>query len=131
MKRLQFVGIVAVALLVAAQVTSAQEPAAPLQAQSRYTVKFICGTPPHRAGDPDETQPVVRGNYATAITVHNPSLHSIILLAKKVVIALPGQQPGPVSTFVRAQLAPNNAFEIACGDIRTIGDKANLVTVPS
>ena len=99
MKRLQFVGIVAVALLVAAQVTSAQQPPPPLQAQSRYTVEFICGTPPHGAGDPDETQPVVRGNYATAINVHNPSLEHPIPFAQQVVIALPGQQPGPVSPF--------------------------------
>jgi hypothetical protein len=130
MKSVTFVGIVTAALLVAAQATSAQEPPPPLQAQSRYAVKFICGTPPHSAGDPDETQPVVRGSYATAINVHNPSLDRSISFAKKVVIALPGQQPGPVSTFVRAQLAPNNAFEIDCGDIRTIGDKTNLDTDP-
>ena len=73
---------------------------------------------------------MVRGTYATAINVHNPSLEHIIPLAKQVVIALPGQQPGPVSTFERAQLEPHNAFEIDCGDIRTIANKTNLATDP-
>jgi hypothetical protein len=75
----------------------------------QYAVKFICGK---SAGEV-----VAPGVYFTAINVHNPT-DIAISFRKKVAIALPGEQPGPVSRFFAADLGPDQALEIDCRDIR-------------
>jgi hypothetical protein len=74
----------------------------------QYAVKFVCGK--------SEGPVVAPGAYFTAINVHNPSERGIGF-RKKFAIALPGEQPGPVSKFFDAKLGPDEAFEIDCPDI--------------
>jgi len=109
----------------------------------RYSVKFVCGHSQEpkpciefREGSgetrwicPESTVPaeangaqVVRGLYATAINVHNPTLpkgtnDGTVVFAKRIAIALPWQKSGPVSPFERAILKSNHAFEIDCEEI--------------
>jgi hypothetical protein len=74
----------------------------------QYAAKFVCGK---SAGDV-----VAPGTYFTAINVHNPTDKPIVL-RKKFAIALPREEPGPVSRFFEARLGPDQAFEIDCKDI--------------
>jgi hypothetical protein len=74
----------------------------------QYAVKFVCGK---SAGDV-----VAPGVYFTAINVHNPT-NEEVRFRKKVAVALPGEQPGPISEFSEAKLAPDQALEIDCPDI--------------
>jgi len=74
----------------------------------QYAVKFVCGK--------SDGEVVAPGNYFTAINVHNPTYDGIRFW-KKVAVALPGEQPGPVSDFFPAKLGPDEAFEIDCPDI--------------
>jgi hypothetical protein len=74
----------------------------------QYAAKFVCGK--------TDAGIVAPGQYFTAINVHNPSERGIGF-RKKFAIALPGERPGPVSTFFRAKLGPDEAFEIDCPDI--------------
>ena len=83
----------------------------------QYAVKFVCGKSAGRV--------VAPGTYFTAINVHNPNEKGVSF-KKKFAIALPGEKPGPISRFFDAKLAPDEAFEIDCPDIkertRTTGD---------
>jgi hypothetical protein len=54
---------------------------------------------------------VAPGEYWTAINVHNPTSEGIEF-RKKVAVALPGEQPGPISQFEDAKLGPDEALEI-------------------
>jgi hypothetical protein len=74
----------------------------------QYAVKFVCGQ--------SDGEVVAPGTYSTAINVHNPTYEGI-RFRKKIAVALPGQQPGPVSDFFPAKLGPDEAFEIDCPDI--------------
>ena len=74
----------------------------------QYAVKFVCGK--------SDGEVVAPGNYFTAINVHNPTYDGI-RFRKKVAVALPGEQPGPVSNFFDAKLGPDEALEIDCQDI--------------
>src|SRR5215207_8598192 len=56
----------------------------------QYAVKFVCG----RA----DGEVLARGEYLTAVNVHNPT-NKDIEFRKKFAIALPRQRPGPVSEF--------------------------------
>ena len=74
-----------------------------------YAVKFVCGE--------TDGEILAPGKYWTAVNVHNPN-SAAVGFKKKVAIALPGEQPGPVSKFVESRLGPDEAFEIDCKDIR-------------
>jgi len=74
----------------------------------QYAVKFVCGKSAGKV--------VAPGTYFTAINVHNPT-NKDIRLRKKFVVALPGEEAGPVSNFFEAKLGPDRAFEIDCPDI--------------
>ena len=78
-----------------------------------YAVKVICGTPPAAAGL------LAPGRYFTAINVHNPQTFTAAF-RKKVAVALPKQQAGPVTQLVGASLGPDQAFEIDCADVRDL-----------
>ncbi|MDQ7780505.1 MAG: hypothetical protein RDV41_12490 [Planctomycetota bacterium] len=120
-----------------------------IPAKFRYSVKFVCGQSQEpkpciefREGSenvsrwicPDSTVPagangaqVVGGLYATAINVHNPNPglprgtdDGTIVFAQKVAFALPWQKSGPVSSFERAILKPNHAFEVDCEEIAEV-----------
>ena len=78
------------------------------QAPFQYAVKFVCGQ--------GEGRVVAAGAYFTAINVHNPTEEDV-RFREKFAVALPGEQPGPVSEFFGAGLGPGEAFEIDCPDI--------------
>lgn len=78
-----------------------------------YAVKIICGK-----ADGEILAP---GRYWTAVNVHNPASVGV-RFRKKVAIALPGEQPGPVSKLFDAKLGPDEAFEIDCKDIRKLAE---------
>lgn len=94
-------------LLSAMIVACAPVAAAGAQA-AEYAVKIVCGPPDHPA--------VANGYYYTAINVHNPSRETA-KLRWKVALTLPGTAPGPVTTFVGADLKPDQALEIECRDL--------------
>jgi hypothetical protein len=81
----------------------------------QYAVKFVCGKvyqPPDR---PVVDQPVARGEYFTAINIHNPtdgdvSFQYKIAVAKRRV----GTKP---SDFFDLRLRSDEALEIDCPDI--------------
>jgi hypothetical protein len=77
----------------------------------QYAVKFVLGKSDGRM--------LVPGNYSTAINVHNPHYKPVDFW-KKVALAFPDQEPGPVSGFVPARLGPDEAFDIDEGDVRRI-----------
>lgn len=86
-----------------------------------YSAKFVCG-----ATNGTNRGPVLNGNYATAINVHNPQVTTANFM-KKVVIALPeGPIKGNISNFVRYSLKPDEAFEIDCADIASILSMSNM-----
>ena len=74
----------------------------------QYAVKFVCGKSDGRV--------VAPGEYWTAINVHNPTPEPIDF-SKKIAIALPHQEPGPVSKVYDAALGPDEALEIDRDDI--------------
>ena len=80
-------------------------------ARYQYAAKFVCG--------PSGENPlqVVKGTYATAMNVHNPDLHQNVIFIKKVAVAFPEQKVGPVSWFVKAELGPDQAFEVDCPEM--------------
>jgi hypothetical protein len=73
-----------------------------------YAAKFVCGK--------SDGEVVAPGEYWTAINVHNPT-NAGVKFKKKIAIALPGEQPGPVSRFFGAKLGPDQALEIDRKDI--------------
>ena len=89
------------------------------QVMFQYAVKFVCGK--------SEGRVVALGAYFTAINVHNPNERGIGF-KKKFAIALPGEQPGPISKFSDSKLGPDQAFEIDCPDIlRRTGTKGGFL----
>ena len=74
----------------------------------QYAVKVVCGK--------SEGEVVAPGEYWTAVNVHNPT-YQTIKFRKKIAIALPGEQPGPVTKFFDAKLGPDEALEIDRDDI--------------
>lgn len=97
-----------------AQVTWAQDISPESYAKYQYAVKFVCGD------SGENPLQVVKGTYASAVNVHNPSLSQGVGFIKKVAIAFSEQRPGPISPWFRASLEPDQAFEIDCPDIRKI-----------
>lgn len=82
-----------------------------LSPRYQYAVKFVLGKSDGRM--------FVPGSYSTAINVHNP-LRKPVAFYKKVAVALPRQEPGPVTEFLPARLGPDEAFDIDESDIRRI-----------
>ena len=80
----------------------------------RYAVKFICGTADGKV--------LSTGQYTTAINIGNPNQDpdsAAVTLRKRFAVALPGEISGGVTDFLDAnKLAPGEAYEIDCPDIR-------------
>jgi hypothetical protein len=89
-------------------VPSAPDPTAP---SNVYSAKFVCGP----SAGPD---PVVTGDYATGINVHNPNIYDVYLTKKVVLAYAEGEDFGPISAFQYEYLPPDGAWEIDCSDIR-------------
>lgn len=110
--RAQFISVATRALILSSLV------AAPLSAQrdslTEYAVKFVCGRP-----STAQVQ-VARGQYHTAINVHNPR-DTVTSLRWKIALtsdtAAPNPAGGRVSTFASLTLAADQALEIDCRHI--------------
>jgi hypothetical protein len=89
-------------------------------ARYQYATKFVCGT------SGENPLQVVKGTYATAVNVHNPSLYQDVVFIKKVAIAFPEQRVGPVSPFVKAELGPDQAFEVDCPEMIRMATSAGI-----
>ncbi|MGB8217442.1 MAG: hypothetical protein WCE94_09080 [Candidatus Methanoperedens sp.] len=86
-----------------------------------YSAKFVCG---NSSGGLKE--PVLKGNYATAINVHNPQ-GTTVNLTKKAVIALrEGEKWGSISDKINFAIGPDQAFYIDCLDIAQILKNSNI-----
>jgi hypothetical protein len=82
-----------------------------------YAAKFVCGAAGSGGSGTAAPAVVARGEYFTAINVHNPNAQPV-KLRKKFVIALPSEkQGGQISDFFHAGLIGDEAFEIDCSDI--------------
>jgi hypothetical protein len=78
----------------------------------QYAAKVVCGR--------SEGKAVARGQYYTAVNVHNPN-DWVVRVAIKFARALPGLKPGPVSVWHQAELGPDEALEMDCPDIARLG----------
>jgi hypothetical protein len=76
----------------------------------QYAAKFVIG---QSNGDI-----LAKGQYFTAINVHNPT-NAPVTFRKKFAVALPGEKAGRVSQFVSATLKADEALEIDTKDILT------------
>lgn len=104
--------LAAFVLAFAVGAAGAQE-APPARMAFAYPVKFLCG-PSSEAFQ----EGMVTGFAATAINVLNPSPNRGVRFTKRVSRALPYQEPGPISDPARDVIAPLNAIEIECNEIR-------------
>ncbi len=86
-----------------------------------YSAKFVCGNSSVRIAEP-----VVNGNYVTAINVHNPQI-TTVNLKKKAVIALREGNWGNVSNKIDFAIGPDQAFYIDCPDIGGILNSSGIV----
>ena len=77
-----------------------------------YAAKFVCGF------NPESTERILPGLYATAINIHNPS-DGPVMFSKKIALTFPpaAQEPGPVSEAIWHALGPDQALEVDCGEI--------------
>lgn len=94
-----------------------------------YGAKFICGEQPQASVSvvnsseehewvPQEP-PVKKGNYATAVNLHNPQTSRVRIL-KKVVIAEPEPEQGKPTAKIDHVLNPDGAMEVDCREINHI-----------
>ena len=79
-----------------------------------YAVKLICGIQEDK-----ESLKLVRGQYATAINIHNPNEAGVEFF-KKVALTDPpgGQRPGKILEIGTDKLGPDEALETDCVDIQ-------------
>lgn len=77
----------------------------------QYAVKFVCGK--------SSQDILASGKYFTAINVHNPNKETVGF-RKKVTIALPSEEPGPISKSYDVWLKPDQSMEIDCPDIKRL-----------
>lgn len=97
-------------------VAHSQDPLAAEVKRNQYAVKIVCGK-----GEPggDLGGIVAPGQYFTAVNVHNPGMKDIAL-RKKIALAFPNQKPGPISKWIEAKMAPDQAFEVDCPEMYKI-----------
>ncbi len=93
--------------------------------QFSYAAKFVCGF------NPQKTDRIIPGVYATAITIHNSGSQPVTF-RKKVALTFPPveQRPGEVSQFITDTLGPDEALEVDCGEIPSGFQFANPPTTP-
>jgi hypothetical protein len=76
-----------------------------------YTTQFLCGTSEER-----RQEGVARGEYQTLVTLTNPSGQRVEF-AKRISQALPEQEPGELSAFVRGVIEPHRSISMECDEI--------------
>jgi len=96
-------------------VTEAAQPI-PIPPQARvYAAKFLCGQ--------IKEGPVEPGSYTTAINVHNPNPHTVVIRKKAIVLFTSTEpqpekeRPKPPGKPIDLELEPDWGFEIDCPDI--------------
>jgi hypothetical protein len=94
----------------AALATGRRAEAQPPTTGFQYAAKFVIG---QSNGDI-----LAKGQYFTAINVHNPTQQTVTF-RKKFAVARPSEKAGPVTQFVSATLRPDEALEIDTKDIFT------------
>jgi hypothetical protein len=98
-----------------------------------YSAKFLCGfqadggvpvDPSKPVSALPQEPPVMPGNYATEINIHNPQDNSVAFVKKAVLsgftapgVVSPPEQPFPPGALHTAVLEPDWALEIDCPDI--------------
>ena len=82
-----------------------------------YSAKFSCG----KGVEDDISMDVVKGQYATAINIHNPNGQTVAF-TKKAVIALAERNTnvGSISPTVDESLIADQAMYVDCKDIRSL-----------
>jgi hypothetical protein len=115
---------------IAAPLLAALCGASPTQAQTTlqppfmsYAAKFVCGV---QKTDAD----VVKGDYATAINIHNPQAIATVAFVKKAVVAFAERSTaqGPISPQRGESLKPDAAMFVDCTDIRRLFSGTALPT---
>jgi hypothetical protein len=88
--------------------------ASPQKLDQQYAAKMVCGL----QKDPDGMQ-LVRGFYGTAINIHNPGERPVVF-TKKLALTFPPreQKPGKIIPIAKHELAPDEALEVDCDDVR-------------
>src|SRR5947208_1256679 len=85
-----------------------------------YAAKFVCGTSPTPTTNPPSEPVVKRGNYATAVNIHNPGPDTA-LITKQVVIAAAERYPDtkqiPPTKRVTDKLPAGEAMYVDCQEI--------------
>lgn len=86
-----------------------------------FSAKFLCGTIPPAAGDPQfpsGSDLLVPGTYLTAVNLHNPNARAV-QFRKKAVVTLPerNKDRGPVSRAVVEVLGSDQGLEVDCQDV--------------
>jgi hypothetical protein len=85
-----------------------------------YAAKFVCGTSPTPTANPPSEPVVKKGNYATAINIHNPWANTVII-TKQVVIAAAERYPDtrqiPPTKRITDKLPAEQAMYVDCQEI--------------
>jgi len=85
-----------------------------------YAAKFVCGTSPTPTTNPPSEPVVKKGNYATAVNIHNPFANTIAI-TKQVVIAAAERYPDtrqiPPTKRVTDKLPGGQAMYVDCQEI--------------
>jgi hypothetical protein len=89
-----------------------------------YSAKFLCGPAFGKEG----VQP---GSYSTAINVHNPHNDTVYLFKKAVIAQREDEPRGRISAFRKVRLAPDEAIEIDCIDIKSLLGPTQEETMPT
>lgn len=80
-----------------------------------YAAKLVCGVQEDR-----ESLKLARGQYATAINVHNPNEARVEFFKRVALTDPPGmQRPGKIWRIRTDELGPDEALETDCEDIRS------------
>lgn len=85
-----------------------------------YAAKFVCGTSQTPTTNPPAEPVVKKGNYATAVNIHNPAANTITI-TKQVVIAAAERYPEtrqiPPTRRVTDKLPAGQAMYVDCQEI--------------
>ena len=85
-------------LIIAATAHTASAQSVTLPDRFSYAAKFVCGTSYTPTTNPPQEPVVKRGNYATAVNIHNPWPDTVIV-TKQIALSVPERYPD--THFVR------------------------------
>lgn len=103
--------------------TVTPKPADPAGGLVAYSAKFLCGTVPHSAVNPQVPPPgfsFVPGTYLTGINIHNRNSSGLEFRKKAVETRPQGQPRGTVGQPVPEGLGPDEGVDVDCGNIKLL-----------